>query len=61
MTDPSVLGENQDMAPEDLLAQITSKTSPEDKLEQWSSEKLLKDDFAYLLLNRQGSVLGNSG
>ncbi|CAM3861038.1 ATP-binding protein [Vibrio aquimaris] len=60
MTDPSVLGENQDMAPEDMLAQITSKTSPEDKLEQWSSEKLLKDDFAYLLLNRQGSVLANS-
>ena len=60
MTDPSVLGENQDMAPEDLLAQITSKTSPEDKLEQWSSEKLLKDDFAYLLLNQQGSVLANS-
>ncbi|GLT18773.1 two-component sensor histidine kinase [Vibrio zhanjiangensis] len=60
MTDPSVLGENQDMSPEDMLAQIKSKTSPEDKLEQWSSEKLLKDDFAYLLLNRHGSVLAQS-
>ncbi|WP_337969483.1 ATP-binding protein [Vibrio pectenicida] len=60
MTDPSVLGEAQDMEPEEMLAQITSKTSPEDKLEQWSSEKLLKDDFSYLLLDAQGSVLANS-
>ncbi|WP_061009771.1 ATP-binding protein [Vibrio sp. CUB2] len=60
LSDPSVIGEDRNSDPETVFANITSKTPPKDKPGKWSCAKLLKDNFAYLLLDAQGGILASS-
>ncbi|WP_172380723.1 sensor histidine kinase [Vibrio sp. Vb339] len=60
LTEPFVIGGDRNIVPETVFANITSIISSKDKLEKWSRAKLFKDNFAFILLDSQGEVLGSS-